>query len=87
MIKIDNKNNFRQQDTVKDLSLPFQNAKEAKEIAQVESSDKETMSIVDTVSGLLFKRNIFSKQLNLLQNVFKVHISALSFDWKCFLKL
>ena len=28
----------------------------ANEVVEVESSDKETMSIVDTVSGLLFKK-------------------------------
>jgi len=43
----------KQEETVKELSLPFQNAIEASEVVEVESSDKETMSIVETVSDVV----------------------------------
>jgi len=43
----------KQEETVKELSLPFQNAIEANEVVEVESSDKETMNIVDTVSDVV----------------------------------
>jgi len=44
----------KQEETVKELSLPFQNAIEANEVVEVESSDKEeTMNIVETVSDVV----------------------------------
>jgi len=43
----------KQEETVKELSLPFQNAIEANEVVEVESSDKETMSIVESVSDVV----------------------------------
>jgi len=43
----------KQEETVKELSLPFQNAIEANEVVEIESSDKETMSIVETVSDVV----------------------------------